>query len=301
MLSRPGNGNAHECREERQEEHKVPRRERRVGFGGRDRQQERRRDEGDRGQKPQGRLPPDDDGETGGCKDDEDDDQWPVAARERSERTRELRPRASRGGDPLPVPDPDRVALGQSQVGDHERDAEEPHRDHRRGAPDPSAAPENGRDQALGRQEDRPVGMHRWQERGSRCGCHCRSNGSAPQCEDEQVERERCGGGEECVHSPEAPVDAEDGRSGDDYGCRAAGNGPGESPTEVEREDDGREGEPDGEPPESVRRRVGDEREVGENEVERRPAALRQNRVDDLSERANGHQTGHRLVLDQRL
>ena len=83
---------------------------------------------------------------SGEPEDEEDCERPPAAARERLERPRELRPRVAGRRQGLLALDADREAVGEAQVGDGERDQQEPDGEHGQRGPQRAAAPDRQRD-----------------------------------------------------------------------------------------------------------------------------------------------------------
>ena len=164
-----------------------------------------------------------------------------------------------------------------------------------------TAPPDRQRHDGLRRDDDRAVGMHRRQEHGREGGGE--RGPRRPQLEGagEEVGGERADEGEQRVHPPDRPVEGQHGGGrGDDRRCRARDRA-GEPPTQVEAERDRRQREDDREPAQRLGRGVERERNVGEDEVERRPAPIPQHGGEQLAQRPRAEQAGDRLVLEERL
>jgi hypothetical protein len=117
----------------------------------------------------------------------------------------------------------------------------------------------------------------------------------------EEIGGERGREGEERVHAPEAPVHRQHPRGGGHDSRCDAGATPVQPPAEVVTEQDGTNREDDGDPAERISGGVEEEREVDEDEMERRPAAIPHRRGDHLSEGPRGDEPGHGLVFEERL
>jgi hypothetical protein len=195
----------------------------------------------------------------------------------------------------------DLEAVRQPQVGDEEGNEGQTHEQHGDGRAERPTAPEEECDDSLDGHHDPAVGVHRGQEPGRAGRPECRLLRAQDERPHEEVGSECGGEGEERVHATEAAVDREHPRAGCDDRRSCARDVAVHPAAEVVADGHRRQGEDDGEPAQRLRRGIERERDVDEQEVERRPTPVPQGRDDDLPRRPGPDQARDGLVLEERL
>jgi len=233
--------------------------------------------------------------------DGEDDERPPAAAAEAADGVPKLVAGLVPGRKPTLLPRAHLEAIGQPQVGDREGDHGDEGDQGRPGRAERPAAPDDEGDRGFDRHDDPAVRVHGRQEPGPGGGRRDGPGGWMLEAEDEEVDGESRGEGEERVHTPEAPVHGEHPRARGHDRRGDTGRTPIQPPAQVVAERHRPDGEDDGDPAQGLGRGVEKETEVDEEEMERGAAAVPDRRRDDLSERPRADQTGDGLVLEERL
>ena len=288
-------------RPERQGEDEMPRLEPRDASRAQEHEENRRCEQSEQAEGGEGCPRPQEDNRAHDREHEKERKGQAISPGEGLERAGELRPGVARARQRLVAHDADAEPVGETQVGGRERKQQRSDREHGQGGLERPPAPDRESHDRLGPDDDHAVRMHgRQQERGERSD---EGGAGGPKLEraGEQVGRERAHESEERVHAAHRPVEGKDGRGRGDERRGRSGHGPCQTPPEVEAERNRGDGEDDREPAQSLRRGVDRERDVRQQEVERRAAPIPQHGREKLAERTRGDQPGDRLVLEERL